>query len=327
MENAPAKPQVPSSLKGLINFPAIRQKFEQMLGDKKAASFLSSIITATETNPALRDCPPMNLIAQAAVAASLDLPINPSLAFAYLVPYSGKAQFQMGWRGYVQLAQRSGEYAAMNASEVYEDELDSWNAISGEFKTTDPKSWRMRDAGMPKIVGYVAHFRLLNGFEKYLYWTTSQCVTHGKRYSKSFQKGFGPWVDNQPAMCLKTVTKLLLSKWGPMSIEMIRAVNVDQAIVNKDLLTQDDPEKLEYPDAPAEEGAEPPVKVDAPVAATTERSLAERWASVQAEAKKYALQPREVLKAANVTEVTNQNIQALEATLYGLIAQKSPETA
>lgn len=328
MENAPQKPAIPSTLKGLINYPPIREKFQSMLGEKKAATFLSSIISATETNNSLRECPPMNVIAQAAVAASLDLPINSSLAFAHLVPYSGRAQFQMGWRGYVQLAQRTGEYANMNASDVYEDELDFYNDITGEFKTTDPKTWTMRKAGMtPKIVGYVSFFKLLNGFEKFFYWTTEQCVAHGKRYSKAFQRNSGPWVDNQAAMCLKTVTKLLLSKWAPLSIDMIRAVQVDAAVVNKDLLTEGDVEKIEYPDAP--EGSEPEAapKVEMPKAATSEKTLAERWAGVQALSKTSGISTADLMKMAEAKEVTNANISDVEGILHEMIEQKQKEKA
>lgn len=268
---------VPSSLKGIVNMEGIKKKFEDMLGAKKAAGFLSSIVSAYETNAALRSCDPMNIMSQAAVAASLDLPINPSLGFAHLVPYDGKAQFQMGWRGYVQLAQRTGEYRDINVSEVYEDEIDYYNPITGEFKTKDPKTWKLRyaeyagdKARMEKIAGFVGYFELLNGFKKYLYMTKNQCMVHGKKYSKSFQKGKGKWADDPFVMCLKTVIKMLLSKWAPLSIEMMRAVRLDQAVVHDD----DTAEYVDLPDPAAPEGSDETPKTEEATVVTPEATPA-----------------------------------------------------
>lgn len=214
----------------------VKKRFLDVLG-KQAPAFISSIISATKANEALKTCEPMTVISSAAIAATLNLPINPSLGFAHIVPYKGKAQFQMGWKGFVQLAIRTGQYKTMNAAEVYEGELKNWNRITGEIEL-DPTG-KVSD----KIVGYVAFFRTINGFEKYLYMTVEQIDAHAKRYSQSYGRDFSPWKQNFPAMAMKTVIKLLLSKYGLLSIEMQKALRVDQAVID----AEGEPET--YPDA------------------------------------------------------------------------------
>jgi len=235
-QTTPAR--VPTSIEAVLKMPNIKQKFEEMLG-KKANAFMSSIISAVHANNSLKMCDPMSVVSSAAVAASLDLPINPSLGFAHIVPYKSdgisKAQFQMGWKGFVQLAMRSGQYERMNCSEVYEDELDFYNPITGDFKLKEISDWKQRAGSQrDKIVGYVAYFRLLNGFFMYLYMTKGQVEAHGREFSKSFSSEYGNWKKRFDSMAKKTVIKLLLSKFGIMSIEMQKAVQVDQAIVKAD---------------------------------------------------------------------------------------------
>lgn len=241
----------------------IRKKFEDMLG-ARAAGFLSSIQSAVSTNPALKVCNPMSVISSAAIAATLDLPINASLGFAALVPYRNKegeqiAQFQMMAKGFIQLAIRTGQYETMNVSEVYEDEIDVWNPITGEIKFTPIEEWKFRDDGkLEKIVGYVAFFKLVNGFRKYLYMTTKQVDAHGKKYSKAYNMNFSLWQKDPHVMRLKTVIKLLLSKYGLMSIEMQKAVEFDQGVA-KNLPNKSEAIEVTYPDAPVDgEPAEDP---------------------------------------------------------------------
>lgn len=202
----------------------VKKRFDEILG-KRAPGFISSIISAVKTNPNLSACDPMSVISSAVIAATLDLPINSNLGFAHIVPYSGKAQFQMGWKGFVQLAIRTGQYKTMNAAEVYEGELRSWNRITGEIDIdlTGRKS--------NKAVGYVAFFRLVNGFEKYVYMTREEVEEHARRYSKSYSNKAGQWSQNFNVMALKTVLKLLLSKYGILSVDMQRALAVDQAVI------------------------------------------------------------------------------------------------
>lgn len=215
----------------------VKKRFEEILG-AKAAGFISSIISAYKTNKMLQTCPPMSVVSSAMVAATLDLPIVQSLGYAHIVPYRENgvpvAQFQIGWKGFVQLAIRTGQYKTMNAAEIYEDEIDVWNPITGELKIRPQSEWKDRDSGSGKIVGYAAFFRTNNGFEKFLFMTVAQVERHAKKYSKSYQKDSGQWVKDFDSMAKKTVLKLLLSKFGLLSIEMQKAIKVDQAVVDVD---------------------------------------------------------------------------------------------
>lgn len=222
-------------VKSLLATPSIKDRFNQVLGTKSAA-FMSSIISAVSSNKQLATCDPMSVIASAAVAASMDLPINPSLGFAHIVGYGGVAQFQMGWKGFVQLAMRTGQYKTINATEVYEGQITDHNPFTGKMTFNNEKT-------SDKIIGYLLYFELVNGFEKYFYMTKDACEKHGKRYSQSYKKGFGQWKDNFDAMALKTVVKLGLSKYGILSTDMAKALDTDQAEVTID------GDAVSYPDA------------------------------------------------------------------------------
>ncbi len=219
------------TIEGLLKNVNIKSRFEEMLG-RKAAGFMSSIISVTNQSKMLKTADPTTILSAAAVAASLDLPINPSLGFAHIVPYKDNkkgmtiAQFQMGWKGFIQLAQRSGKYETINVAIVYDGELVKYDRFTGrmEFDSTKRSS--------DKITGYVAYFKLLNGFEKYYYMTKDEAARHGRRYSKSYETG--QWTKDFDVMAMKTVVKMLLSKFGILSIEMQKAVELDQAMINED---------------------------------------------------------------------------------------------
>lgn len=209
------------TLKGMLEMPAYKNKFNEMLG-KKAAGFMSSIIAVANNNKLLAKANPATVIGAAAQAAMLDLPINQSLGFAYIVPYKTEAQFQLGYKGYIQLAQRSGQYVDIGAKTVYEGELEYENRLLDKFKFGD----RTGD----KVIGYLAYFRLTNGFEKMLFMTLDEMQSHAKRYSKSYSGGTDKWgLADFNTMAEKTVLKRLLSKFGPLSIESIQ---MSQALSN-----------------------------------------------------------------------------------------------
>jgi len=226
---------VANTLQTLLNSDNIKKRFGEVLG-KKAPAFISSILSATNTNPQLKVCEPMSIISSAMVAAALDLPINQSLGFAHLVPYSGKAQFQMGWRGYVQLAQRTGLYKFLNAERVYEGQIKSRDMLSGKIELNE--EGKTSDV----VVGYFAHMELLNGFQKTVYISKANAEKHGKRYSQTFssEKDYvrekSKWTTDFDAMSLKTVVKMLLGKWAPLSTDyqMQKALQLDQAVINED---------------------------------------------------------------------------------------------
>lgn len=209
------------TLKGMLEMPAYKNKFNEMLG-KKAAGFMSSIIAVANNNKLLAKAEPSTVIGAAAQAAMLDLPINQSLGFAYIVPYKGAAQFQLGYKGYIQLAQRSGQYVDIGAKTVYEGELEYENRLLDKFKFGE----RTGD----KVIGYLAYFRLTNGFEKMLFMELDEMIAHAKKYSKSYSDGTEKWgLTDFNTMAEKTVLKRLLSKYGPLSIE---SVQMSQALSN-----------------------------------------------------------------------------------------------
>ena len=209
------------TLKGMLEMPAYKNKFNEMLG-KKAAGFMSSIIAVANNNKLLAKAEPSTVIGAAAQAAMLDLPINQSLGFAYIVPYKGAAQFQLGYKGYIQLAQRSGQYVDIGAKTVYEGELEYENRLLDKF--------RFGERTGDKVIGYLAYFRLTNGFEKMLFMTLDEMQAHAKKYSQNYKGGTDKWgLADFNVMAEKTVLKRLLSKFGPLSIE---SVQMSQALSN-----------------------------------------------------------------------------------------------
>lgn len=218
----------------LLKSDMVKARFQGILG-QKAGAFISSVLTAVSMNKGLKDCDPQSILTAAAIAATLDLPINPSLGFAHIVPYKNYAQFQVGAKGFIQLAMRTGQYLTLNTCEVYEGEITGQNRFTGGFEFGTKKS--------NKVVGYMGYFKLVNGFEKYYYMTLEEVEKHAQKYSKSYQQKTGVWVDNFHAMALKTVVKLLLSKYGILSTEMQKALQHDQAIVLKE-------NEVEYIDNP-----------------------------------------------------------------------------
>jgi recombination protein RecT len=214
------------TVKGMLETPAFKKRFEEMLG-KKAAGFISSIIAVTNSSNYLMKADPTTVIGAAAQAAMLDLPINQSLGFAYIVPYKGAAQFQLGYKGYIQLAQRTNKYIDMGSATVYEGELETKNRLLGQFEFGE----RVSD----KVIGYLAYFKLKNGFEKYLFMTIDEAQKHAQKYAQNYKGGTDKWgVADFNVMAEKTILKRLLSKFGPLSIEdvhMAQAVSNDGAVI------------------------------------------------------------------------------------------------
>jgi recombination protein RecT len=214
--------------KSLFEREDVKSKFKEMLG-KRATSFITSVLQITTQSKLLAKADPVSIYQAAAVAATLDLPLNQNLGFAYIVPYNDKekgqvAQFQLGYKGFIQLAQRSGQFKSIYAAPIYDGQIASENPLDGyEFDFTKKSD---------KLMGYAARFKLINGYEATLYMTVEQLKKHGNQYSQSFKKGFGLWKDNFDAMASKTVLKLLLSKYAPLSVDMQKAIVADQSVIN-----------------------------------------------------------------------------------------------
>lgn len=204
-----------------------QDKIKEMLNETlkgRASQFATSIINIVNGDRSLQGVNQISIIQSAMVAATLNLPIDKNLGYMWLVPYKGQAQAQIGYKGYIQLAQRTGQYKAMNTVVVHAGELISWNPLSEEVEYDPTK--RTSD----EVVGYVGYFRLVNGFEKTVYWTREQIDQHRQRFSKMSGKTepTGVWKTDFDAMALKTVIRNMLSKWGPLSIDMQEALKHDE---------------------------------------------------------------------------------------------------
>ena len=223
--------QVSLNLNQYLRSDKVLARLNQLVGDN-AEKWVSTILTVGTSSKQLRECDPKTIVHAAIQSISLRLDIDKNLGFAHIVPYGKVAQFQMGYKGFIQLAMRSGQYQTINATKVFEGQLIKNNLLTGEIEfNADLKA-------SEKIIGYVAFFRLLNGFEKCYYMTKEEVEKHAKMYSKSFNNKEGQWSKNFDAMALKTVLKLLLSKYGILSIEMQSAIQKDQSII-KDLEGQE----------------------------------------------------------------------------------------
>nr|DAM47686.1 MAG TPA: RecT protein [Caudoviricetes sp.] len=219
-----------ATLKSMINDERTKNKFKEMLGNK-AAGFLTSLMNTTNGNAQLQQADPNSILKAGAIAATLDLPIDPNLGFAYIVPYNNKgkneAQFQMGYKGFVQLAIRTGQYKRINVTELYEGQFESYDPITDELK------YNLDNRLSDEITHYVAYFQTINGFEKYNVMSKEEIETHAKKFSKTYSYKGSSWQTNFNTMAKKTVLKLLLSKFGILSIEMQTAQKADQAVIRE----------------------------------------------------------------------------------------------
>lgn len=233
-----------NQLKKMLSSDSIKSRFKEILG-QKAPGFISSILSVANGNTMLQGAEAQSVLNAAVIAATLDLPINPNLGYAAIVPYNDRkkgtcvAQFQLQYKGLVELCLRSGQFASLIDEVVYEGQLVRKNKFTGEYifdedaKTSD------------KVIGYMAYFRLVNGFEKTFYMTLEEVEKHAKTYSQTYKNGYGVWKDNFDVMARKTVLKLLLSKYAPKSIQMQQALTFDQAVVKSDLTTTETIEEAE----------------------------------------------------------------------------------
>ena len=228
------------------NLPQIRRFFENDKVQERFASilnedprgFLASVFEVIENNSLLQKADPKSIMYAAATSAMLELPINQDMGMAYIVPYKGKAQFQIGYRGFRQLAMRTNKVERMEDSVVYEGETadDVYMRIRSVVDLFRPEEGA-------QVVGYISYIKLTNGFEKSLYMTTQELEKHGKQYSQTYKKGFGLWKTDFDAMARKTVTKQLISKYAPLSRKVQMAIRADQAVIE-----DWDLKKVSYPD-------------------------------------------------------------------------------
>jgi recombination protein RecT len=209
----------------LINDRVIIEKFNSALG-MESGNFLASLVEiARDANLSKMD--PMAIVGEAFKAATLGLPIQKTLGYAYIVPYKGAPCFVIGYKGLIQLAIRSGFYSTINAGIVYEGEYRSEDKLSGSFNLNGEKI-------SDEVIGYFAHIELKNGFKKSIYSTRDKIDSHAKKYSPSYNTDSSPWRKEFDSMALKTLIKNVLTHYGPLSIEMRQVMENDEPVQQDD---------------------------------------------------------------------------------------------
>jgi len=213
---------------------------EQVLGEKKSP-FVNNVTALVANNASLQMCQPMTLIYAALKATALDLPLDPNLGFAYVIPYNDRkagvtnAQFQIGYKGFIQLGIRSGQFLKINVTEIVDGELVSEDLLTGDIKIC-----RVTDRESRPVIGYAAYFALVNGFSKTLYMSVDEIKAHAGKYSQTYSskneyvRNSSKWTTDFDSMAKKTVLKLLLSKYAPMSVDMAAAITADQAAIDSE---------------------------------------------------------------------------------------------
>lgn len=225
----------PDNLRQLLE--KYKPAFERVLRDR-APQFASSLLQLVNTSKQLKACDPWSVIAAAMTAATLDLPIEKNLGFAYIVPYGNLAQFILGYKGLTQLALRTGQYKQMNAAAINKEAFGGYDDIGDPIIL-----WDLLDETRDHI-GYAFAWKMTTGFTKLVYWPKERMVDHAKKFSQAYRAGKkdSPWFTNFRAMALKTVVKDGLSHWGIMSVQLQQAITEDQGAHKA-------PEvEIEYPD-------------------------------------------------------------------------------
>lgn len=223
---------------------AVKSQINNVVGGKDGQRFISSIISAVQANPALQECSNPSILSAALLGESLKLSPSPQLGQYYLVPFKNtkkgmtEAQFQLGYKGYIQLALRSGQYKKLNVLPIKAGELVKYDPLNEEIEVNLIEDEEKREEA--ETVGYYAMFEYLNGFRKTLYWSKAKMISHAKKYSPGYKRDLEKgtewtfWSKDFDGMAMKTMLRQLISKWGIMSIEMITAMDSDMGIIRQD---------------------------------------------------------------------------------------------
>lgn len=236
---------------------AVRDRINQVVGGKDGQRFISAVVSATQVNPVLQECSNSSILSAALLGESLKLSPSPQLGQYYLVPYDdskqGKvAQFQLGYKGYIQLAIRSGQYKKLNVLAIKEGELVKFDPLNEEIEVNLITDEEQREQAA--TIGYYAMFEYTNGFRKALYWSKKKVEAHALKYSKGYaadkRKGtaWTFWSKDFDGMAYKTMLRQLISKWGIMSVDMQQAIDADMAVINTDgtkTYVDNDPDVIE----------------------------------------------------------------------------------
>lgn len=227
-----------TGLTAYLTQDAVKEQINKVVGGKDGQRFISAIISATTTNPGLKECSNSSILSSALLGESLKLSPSPQLGHYYLVPFNTKngkeAQFQLGYKGYIQLAIRSGMYKKLNVIAIKDGELVHFDPLTEEIEVNLIEDEEERENS--ETIGYYAMFEYTNGFRKAIYWSKKKMEKHAEKYSAGYRakKGYTFWEKDFDGMAYKTMLRQLISKWGIMSIEMQTAVSNDMAVIAED---------------------------------------------------------------------------------------------
>ena len=222
---------------------AVKNQINNVIGGKDGQKFISSIVSAVNNNSALQECTNQSILSGALLGESLKLSPSPQLGQYYLVPFNDKekgkvAQFQLGYKGYIQLAIRSGQYKKLNVLAIKEGELIRFNPLEEEIEVRLIEDEEEREQA--ETIGYYAMFEYTNGFKKAMYWSKKKMEAHAIKYSQGYKRdkekgtAWTFWSKDFDGMAYKTMLRQLISKWGIMSIDMMSAMDADMAVINED---------------------------------------------------------------------------------------------
>lgn len=241
--NSLAKSQQKTGLTAYLTNDAVKKQINNVVGGKNGTRFISSIVSAVNTNSDLQECTNASIVSAALLGESLNLSPSPQLGQYYLVPFKDKekgrvAQFQLGYKGYIQLAIRSGQYKKLNVIAIKEGELIRFDPLNEEIEVKLIEHEEAREKA--ETIGYYAMFEYVNGFRKAIYWSKEKMKAHAMKYSPGYasdlKKGtkWTFWSKDFDGMAYKTMLRQLISKWGIMSIDMATAIDSDMAVINED---------------------------------------------------------------------------------------------
>lgn len=267
-----------TNLTAYLTSDAVKSQINKVIGGANGDRFVSSIISAVQANASLKDCTSPSIVSAALLGYSLKLSPSPQLGQYYLVPFYNRkkglseAQFNLGYKGYIQLALRSGQYKKLNVLAIKEGELINYNPLDEEIevKLIDDEEEREN----AKTIGYYAMFEYLNGFKKTMYWSKAKMESHALKYSQGYKakKGYTFWEKDFDSMAYKTMLRQLISKWGIMSIDMQSALDSDMGVIKED-------GTVDYVDNVTEESVENNVVADT----TTEEVKEDKKAAAKTE--------------------------------------------
>lgn len=244
VNNSLAKRQNKTSLTAYLTQDAVKNQVNNVVGGKNGTRFISSIVSAVQATPALQECTNSSILSAALLGESLNLSPSPQLGQFYLVPYDNRskgakeAQFQIGYKGYIQLAIRSGQYKKLNVIAIKQGELVRFDPLNEEIEVRLIEDEYTREE--TATIGYYAMFEYTNGFRKAMYWSREKMEAHAKKYSPGYKKDLEKgtqwtfWAKDFDGMAYKTMLRQLISKWGIMSIDLVQAIDADMAVIRED---------------------------------------------------------------------------------------------